>query len=129
MIWTLGWGRDHIIEAIRRAPDRCRVELMEPKRSDPQNDKMWAMLGDISEQHLHYGERLPPVRWKLVMVMSTQEEIQLLRTWAGRLFEENPSTSRMSVRQLSDLITYIQMCGDEVGIRWSDPSQRQDDGR
>ena len=49
------------IDWIRRAPLDTRVEFKGPKRTLPQNDRMWAMLTDLSGQLAWHGQRLEHV--------------------------------------------------------------------
>ena len=39
--------RARAINWIKNVPDGTRVEFKEPKRTLPQNDRMWAMLTEI----------------------------------------------------------------------------------
>ena len=50
--------RQKAIDCIWRAPMDTRVEFKGPKRSTPQNDRMWAMLTDISLQLAWHGLQL-----------------------------------------------------------------------
>lgn len=60
--------RNNAIDAILSIPidDKSphEVHIKEPKRSNPQNRLMWALLQDVSRQVLWHGQRLAPEDWK-----------------------------------------------------------------
>lgn len=60
--------RNNAIDAILSLPidDKSphEVHIKEPKRSNPQNRLMWALLQDVSRQVLWHGKRLAPEDWK-----------------------------------------------------------------
>lgn len=49
---------------LTRLPLGWRVEFKETKRTLPQNDRMWAMLTEISTQLTWHGHRYSPEDWK-----------------------------------------------------------------
>lgn len=51
-------------EWLARLPFGWRVQFLETKRTLPQNDRMWAMLTDISTQLVWHGQRYSPDDWK-----------------------------------------------------------------
>lgn len=128
MIWTLGWGRQHVLDAITAANGGWRVELRAPKRSDAQNRRLWAMLGDIARQcRLNAGEYTPE-QWKCVFLRAMHREMQFLPDLNGGFFPAGFRSSTLTVAEMTALQDFMQAYGDEQGVAWSDPSQRQDDG-
>lgn len=57
-------ARKRACEWIMKAPDGFRVTLQETKRTVPQNDRMWAMLAQVSTQLVWQGKRYSPEDWK-----------------------------------------------------------------
>tara|TARA_R100001086_G_C11820929_1_gene254065 strand:- start:715 stop:1110 length:396 start_codon:yes stop_codon:yes gene_type:complete len=57
-------ARKRACEWISKAPDGYRVTLQETKRTVPQNDRMWAMLAQVSTQLVWHGQRYSPEQWK-----------------------------------------------------------------
>jgi hypothetical protein len=46
-------------------------------------------------------------------------EVQFIEGLDGRPFPQGFRSSRMTVKQMADLITYIMAFGAENGVRWS----------
>jgi hypothetical protein len=51
------------------------VEFKAPKRSLPQNDRMWAMLTDVATQLPWHGIKLSPDDWKLIFLDALKREL------------------------------------------------------
>lgn len=108
---------------IDRAPTDAVVTVREATRSGSQNDKMWAMLSDISRAKPE-GRRWTPEVWKCAFMHVLGHQVQFCQG----LDDTGPfplgfRSSRMSVRQMIDLITVIQEYGDRHGVEWSEPQQ------
>ena len=94
-----------------------RVEFKEPKRSDPQNDRMWAMLGDISKQAQINGKGYAPDQWKCIFLNQMGKEVEFLPTLSGEsFFPTGMRSSDLSVREMSDLQTFMEVWAAENGI-------------
>lgn len=115
------YARQRAHQLIERAPDGhvCRIDP--PTRSLPQNDKMWAMLTDISMAKPE-GRRMTPEQWKCVFMQACGWEVQFLEGLDGQPFPAGFRSSRMTVKQMADLITFIAEYGDRHGVRWTDPA-------
>ena len=105
---------------IDRAPDGYFVAIKEPTRTLDQSAKMWAMLGDLSKQKAG-GFVATPDDWKAMTMHACGYECQFLQGLDGRPFPIGFRSSRLTVRQMADLITWIMAYGDEQGIRWTEP--------
>ena len=116
----LGSDRTRVHAMIDKAPSGYLVTINEPRRSGEQNDKMWAMLTDISVA-MPEGRRMIPDEWKAVFMQACGWEQQFLEGLDGRPFPTGFRSSRMTVSQMKDLITFIQAYGDQQGVKWSDP--------
>jgi hypothetical protein len=90
-----------------------------PKRTGEQNDKMWAMLTDLSVAKPE-GRRLIPEDWKVLMMHACGWECQFLEGLDGRPFPKGFSSSQLTKSQMASLITFIQEYGDRHGVRWTD---------
>ena len=60
--------RDKACDWVRKAPDETRVTFARTKRTLPQNDRMWAMLTEVAEQHQHMGRTYKPDVWKAIFM-------------------------------------------------------------
>lgn len=95
----------------------CRVEA--PKRTGDQNDKLWAMLSDVSRSKPQ-DRRMTPDQWKAVFMSACGYEVQFLNGLDGQPFPAGFRSSRLSKAQMSELIEFIQAWGDENGVRWTE---------
>lgn len=116
------------IEWIEKAPWETRVEFKGPKRTLPQNDRMWAMLTDLSLQLSWHGQRLAPDDWKLVMLdalrRETREQLRIVPNTDGTGFVNlSTSSSDLSKDEMTSLIEIIFAFGAEHGVEWSEPQQ------
>jgi len=105
---------------IDDAPDGYVVTIRPPKRSLDQNARLWAMLADISraepEGHKHTAED-----WKCLFMHACGWEVQFLEGLDGKPFPSGFRSSRMTVRQMADLIEFIYAYGSGHGVQWSEP--------
>ena len=104
---------------IVRAPDGWVCEIRQPRRSLSQNDRLWAMLTDISVSKPG-GRRMTPEDWKCVFMNACGWEVQFLEGLDGRPFPSGFRSSRLTKAQMSDLIDFIQAWGDENQVRWTE---------
>jgi hypothetical protein len=80
---------------------------------------MWAALGDVSEQVVWYGKKLTPDDWKNVFSASLKR-LDVVPNLDGSGFVAlGMSTSRLSKREMADLITLIDAFGAEHNVHWS----------
>lgn len=112
-------AKDLACSIVLQAPYGYVCEVREQTRSNEQNDKMWAMLTDLSIAKPE-GRRLIPEDWKVLMMHACGWECQFLEGLDGRPFPKGFSSSKLSKSQMASLITFIQEYGDRHGVRWSD---------
>lgn len=113
-------ARRNALEYVQSAPDGVCVTVADPTRSLEQNARLWALLTDISEQVEWYGKRLTPTDWKHVF-SSSLRRLEVVPNLDGTGFVAlGTSTSRMTKRELSDLMTLIEAFGAERGVEWSE---------
>lgn len=115
-------ARQRAHRLVDAAPDGAVANVRMPTRTGAQNDKMWAMLSDVS-QAMPEGRRHTPEDWKAIFMNACGWEVQFIEGLDGRPFPTGFRSSRMTVKQMADLITYIQAYGDEQGVRWSDEAR------
>jgi hypothetical protein len=108
---------------IAQAPIGTRVEFKRPKRSLPQNDRMWAMLTDIAQQKEHCGRRYAPDQWKVIFMAACGREVQFIPSLDGSTFIPwGQSSADLSKDEMTDLIDFIMAWGAEHDVSWSEPS-------
>jgi len=113
-------ARRRAIEAVQQAPEGYAVTVAEPTRNLSQNAKLWATLTDIAEQVEWYGKKLTPEDWKHLFTSSLRK-LQVVPNLDGSGFVAlGLSTSKMSVREMSELIELAQAFGAERGVIFKD---------
>lgn len=106
-----------VVQAAARVPLGYRVEFKEPKRSDVQNDRMWAMLGDIARQATINGMAYQPEQWKCIFMRAIGKDVHFLPELDGKgFFPTGYRSSDLSVREMSDLQTFMEAWAAEQGI-------------
>ena len=110
--------RDLAKRLIDAAPVDAVVTVKEATRNADQNALMWALLSDISRAKPD-GRKHTPEVWKALFMSACGHEVQFAQGLDGNPFPVGFRSSRLSVRQMADLITFIQAWGDEHGVKWS----------
>lgn len=106
-------------QLIDKAPKNAVVSIKEATRSNEQSAKMFAMLSDISRAKPD-GRRWTPDTWKAAFMNSTGHQVQ----FCEGLDDSGPfplgfRSSRLTVKQMSDLIEVIYEYGSRHGVRWT----------
>jgi hypothetical protein len=106
---------------INQAPWNTRLEFKGPRRSLPQNDRMWAMLTDVATQVLHHGQRLTAEDWKFLFLAQLKTELRMVPNldntgWVtlGR------SSSDLTKSEMSAMIELIFAYGAAHGVQFHD---------
>ena len=106
---------------IDKAPSGTRVEFREAKRTIPQNDRMYAMITDVSKQVLHLGHRYTVDEWKVLFLHALGQEVKLLPALDGNaIVPYGYHSSDLSKGEMSDLMTLIEAWGAEHGVIFHD---------
>lgn len=109
--------RSKVMGWLRGAAYGFRIEVREPKRSDLQNDRLWAMLGAIAKQGTINGKRYDSDAWKCVFMKAIGKESMFLPTLDGEsFFPTGFRSSQLSVREMSDLQTFMEVWAAENGV-------------
>lgn len=96
-----------------RAPYGYRVQVDEPKRSDPQNDRMWWLLSKIAKQLVWHGQPYSPEDWKDYFCHHMNGG-KWMPSENGGFVPIGHRTSRMSVKTMIELQALIeQFCAKQ----------------
>jgi hypothetical protein len=113
-------SRGRAIQAVQVAPDGDVVQIGEQTRSLEQNSRLWASLSDVSEQVNWYGKKLTPEDWKHIF-SSSLRKLEVVPNLDGTGFVAlGLSTSKMTKKELSDLLELIYSFGVERGVIFGD---------
>lgn len=106
-----------------------RVEFKEAKRSLPQNEKLWAMLGEVSEQVPWHGIKLSPEDYKFIFLDALKRELRVVPNIDGTGFVNlGRSSSDLSKSEMSDLIELIHAFGASHGVVFKEDSNSVEPG-
>lgn len=109
---------------IDKAPVDAVVTVKEATRNLDQNARLWAMLLDISRAKPE-GRTMSAELWKAVFMQACGHEVQFLNGLDGLPFPAGFRSSRLTVRQMADLISFVAAYGDQHGVKWSEQYETQ----
>jgi hypothetical protein len=113
-------ARRRAVECVMAAPPGFVVTVKPPARTLSQNDRLWALLAEVSQQVNWYGKKLTPEDWKHVFTASLRK-LDVVPNLDGTGFVAlGMSTSSMSKREFSDLMELIASFGAERGVKFSE---------
>lgn len=115
---TGSYSRQEACRAILQAPDYSFATIKPQKRTDDQNAKLWAMLGDVSRAKPQGRKHIPEV-WKCLFMAACGHQVAFETGLDDRPFPIGFQSSRLSKNEMADLITFIVQWGDEQGVIWS----------
>jgi hypothetical protein len=108
--------RDKIATWAKNVPWNTRVEFRAPKRTLPQNDKLWACLSDVAQQVEWYGQKLNATDWKDMFTASLRKARVVPGIDPGSFVLLGLHTSTMDKEEMSNLIELIHAFGAERGV-------------
>lgn len=114
--------RERAVKWLHQAPLRTRLEFKAPRRSIPQNDRLWAMLTDVATQLPWHGIKLTPEDWKFIFLDALKREMRTVPNIDGNGFVNlGRSSSDLSKAEMTDLIEVIAAFGANHGVVFHDP--------
>lgn len=117
--------RNKAADWAMRLPFGTRIEFKEPKRSVPQNDRMWAALTDVATQVPYHGIKLSADDWKLIFLDALKREVRMVPNLDGTGFVSlGRSSSDLSKQEFSDLLELIAAFGAEHGVQFQDDKEQ-----
>lgn len=101
---------------INGAPDGTRVEFRAPRRSLPQNDRLWLMLTVIAQNVDWYGQKLTSEDWKDVFTASLRRARVVPGLDAGSFVPLGMRTSDMTKDEMGQLFELIEAFAAERSV-------------
>jgi len=110
-------------KAMLLAGHRLTLEVKRATRSTEQNALMWSCLTDLSKQ-VDWPvdgrtQKLDPEEWKDILSAGLKKSQRVAQGIEGGWVMLGQRTSRMTVAEMSELITLAHAFGDQHGVRWS----------
>jgi hypothetical protein len=115
--------RARALRLIGDVPDGTRVEFKASKRTLPQNDRLWAMLTDVSRQVEWYGRKRTPEDWKDMFTASLRKAEVVPGLDSGTFVVLGLHTSKLTKDEFSNLLELIAAFGAERGVTFHDGEQ------
>ncbi len=105
--------------ACMTMPDGWHCRITPPTRTLDQNARLWAMLNDVSAQVVWHGRKLSSDEWKIVFSAALTKQ-DVIPGIDGGFVAMGQSTSKMTKRELSDLMELIAAFGANNGVQFQD---------
>lgn len=103
------------------------LDIKESTRTLGQNRKMWPLLKDLSDQVIWYGNRYDSDDWKdliTALVAKTKKQEQRMAPGLdGGVVMFGQRTSKMTVREMVEVIEAIYWFGTQQGVKFSEKSR------
>ena len=116
--------RQRVANWAMKAPVNTRVEFKAPKRSLPQNDRMWSMLTEVAQQLPWHGIKLAADDWKLIFLDAMKREVRMVPNIDGNGFVNlGRSSSDLGKDEMSDLMELIAAFGAQHGVTFNEPAE------
>lgn len=115
-------SRNKAHDWIKAAPDGWRMEMKETKRTIPQNDRMWALLSDISTQLVWHGRRYSTDDWKDYFTHALNGG-RWMPAEDGGMVPIGHHTSDMGRQEHSMLQDIIEAFGERHGVIFGDQQE------
>ena len=107
-------------KALLMAGHRLRLSIKPETRSTAQNARMWSMLEEVAQQVTWHGRKLSKEDWKNVFSASLKKQ-DAVPGIDGGFVVLGQSTSKMTIREMSDLMALMEAFGAEHEVRFSAP--------
>lgn len=118
-------NRRKAVEWIGKAPVGTRVEFKASKRTLPQNDLLWALLTEVSQQLELGGKKYDPSQWKAIFLHAFGREVSFLPSLDQKTFLPiELSSSDLSKDEMTDFIEFIFKESAERGVIFKDPREQ-----
>lgn len=108
-------ARRRAVEAVRTAPNGYGVTVQPRTRTLDQNAKLWACLSEIAGSVEWYGRYLSAEEWKHIFSAALKKS-EVVPGLDGGFVVLGQSTSRMSTKEMSDMLEIIHAFAAERGI-------------
>lgn len=112
-------ARKNAVLAVQEAPQGHVVSIKAPTRSLMQNNRLWALLTDVSRQVDWYGRKLSPENWKDVFTAALKKQ-DVVPGIEGGFVVLGMSTSKMTKQEMVDLQELISAFGAERNVKWTE---------
>lgn len=122
---VLGRFRETAHRIIDAAPMGSRFSVKPPRRTIPQNDKLWAMLSEIAAAKPE-GREMTPEQWKCCFIDALGHKATWVPALDGNgVVNTGYRSSRLSKEEMCDLLTMIEAYAAEHGVQLSEQTRKE----
>lgn len=107
--------RDFAHKLVAQAPLGYVVSVKPQRRTNEQNDLMWALLTELSKAKPNGREHTPDA-WKLLVMHACGHACQFEIGLNGQPFPSGFRSSQLTKTEMSDLIEWIYQFAAEAGV-------------
>lgn len=110
--------REKAARWLSAAPAGTRIEFRSPKRSIPQNDRLWLLLTEVAKRDWK-GQRYTAEEWKDYFMHAYRGE-KWMPAEDGGMVPIGRSTSQLGKDEFGELMTLIEaFCSRQgIGLPW-----------
>lgn len=117
-------SRDNLVTAFRYAEqfgyeEAYAIEVKPLTRTIRQNDLMWSLLTELSQQVVWHGQKLTPCNWKDVLTAALKRQA-VVPGIDGGFVVLGQRTSKMTVKEMSEVIELAYAFGAQNGVKFKD---------
>lgn len=117
-----------LCDDVRKEGRRLVVTVTEPTRNLESNAAMWVLLGDLSRQVVWTvdgkQQLLSPEEWKDIMTAGLRREQRVATGIEGGFVILGARTSKMTQREMGELLELIQAFGAEHQVKWTEQKEK-----
>lgn len=112
--------RENALQAVRANEAFGTVSVLPKRRSNEQSSKMWTMLKDVADAKPE-GRQWTPEAWKAAFMHYLGHQVAFAEGLDGSgPFPYGFRSSKLSTKQMSDLIECIYKYGAENKVKWNE---------
>lgn len=112
--------RAHML--IDYAPEGAVLNIKEAGRTNDQNAKLWACIGDVARAKPE-GRNYKTEVWKALFMAEAGFKPHFEQSLDGQgIIPVGYKSSRLTKREFADLLTAVLAYGDQHGVQWSEPN-------
>jgi hypothetical protein len=117
-------SRDNLVTAFRYAErfgygKAYAVEVKPLTRTIQQNDLMWAILSELSQQVVWHGQKLTPCNWKDVLTAALKRQA-VVPGIDGGFVVLGQRTSKMPVKEMNEVIELAYAFGAQNNVKFKE---------
>lgn len=109
---------------IDQAKAMSIVTIKDPTRTNLQNARLHALIGDVAKQLKWHGMTLDVDDWKKFFMASLNSEMRLVPNEAGTGFVDlGRRTRNLTIPEMTDLMIVVEAFGARHGVVFSEPKR------